>query len=147
MIWIFFRIYLHAFLLLLVLLLLRIWLVSSGLILLPVLWTLKTLLLITTRKNGQHITENFCRVTFISIFIFPRAAPDFSLEINHLSFVQVFFCYFSKTAPQYNLVPLGLLIFISVFIAESFCCCNWKIRYCNSAFQITHLRIFSEVSD
>ena len=82
---------------------------------------------VVTCPTAQHlhgIGQDFIDKLFYTFFVLIFPPSDASLDVNRISLFQEALGNIGQSAPQNDVVPLGVAHLLAVFPFVSFCCCQ-----------------------
>src|SRR2546429_1587684 len=71
-------------------------------------------------QHAEVVGDNFKAGTLLAFLVLPFARLDASFDENQRAFLEVLLCDFGLLAPYDNLVPLGTLLTLAIFVFVRF---------------------------
>src|SRR5215469_15591590 len=99
-------------------------------------------------EQDQVIHHDFGHIALlICVLVVPGASLKASFNVDLAAFLEVFTGYFSQSSPGYDVVPLGLVLPLLVFIFVTIAGGNRESRHRGAAGRVFQFRVLAEVSD
>ena len=83
----------------------------------------------------------------VGLFVVPGAGLQTALDVNLAALLQIFAGNLSQSLPQHDVVPLGAVLPLAVFVFEAFVGGQRELRHGCAAGCEFHFGIFSQIAD